>query len=449
LRVRREYARLGRPPERSIIAELAIILVLVLANGFFAGAEIAIVAVRKTRLAQLAEEGHKSAKAALVLRDRPEQFLATVQIGITVVSATAAAYGGSSIARQLAPLFAPLGPVGDEVSLAVVVALVSFLSIVVGELVPKSLALRSAERYALLVARALLVLSQMARPLVWVLTASSNIVLRPFGDRTTFTETRPSVDELQQLMEESTRAGEVHPHAGEIAARALELPELTAEDVMVPRQEVAMVPIDADREALSRIVVERAHDRMPVFDGTHDNVLGYVSVKDLLRAALSASGEISIRALMRPPFFVTERKRAVELLDEMRSRRQPFAMVVDERGGLSGIATIEDLIEELVGEIHSEHHGPATGAMKTSADGSVVVDARATLRDITRRTGIALPDEGDWTTVAGLAIAFAQKIPLVGDRIELPTGIVLEIVEASARRVKKVRVRPAPEPAAD
>lgn len=431
-----------------MLSELAIILVLVLANGFFAGAEIAIVAVRKTRLSQLAEGGHRSARAALELRSRPEQFLATVQIGITVVSATAAAYGGSSIARDLAPWLRPLlgslDASAEEIALGIVVVLVSFLSIVLGELVPKSLALRSAERYALLVARFLLMLSSLARPVVWLLTACSNLVLKPFGDRTTFTETRPSVDELQQLVEESAKAGEVHPHAGVIASRALELPDLTAEDVMVPRQEVAMLPVGAARDDVRRILDERAHDRMPIFDGSPDNVVGYVSVKDLLRRAIEPGAVLDLGQLMRPPFFVSETKRTVELLEEMRARRQPFAIVVDERGGVSGIVTIEDLLEELVGEIVSEHHAGGEGVI-VDADGSAIVDARATLRDIARETGIDLPDEGDWTTIAGLALAHAHKIPQAGEKITLPNGVVLQVVEASARRVKRIRVsRPAP-----
>ena len=204
---------------------------LVLANGFFAGAEIAIVALRKTRLQQLVEEGHSSARAVLALRDEPERFLATVQIGVTVIGATAAAFGGTTIATRIAPLLgrvAWLAPHAEGVALAIVVALVSFLSLVLGELVPKSVALRASERFALLAGRPLLGLSWLASPLVRLLTGASNAVLAPFGDRTTFTEARLSAEELSQLVEEATRTGALDPKAGEIASRAIDFAGLRA-----------------------------------------------------------------------------------------------------------------------------------------------------------------------------------------------------------------------------
>ena len=210
------------------MSEILIILALLVANAFFAGAEIAIVALRRTRHRQLAEEGHSGARAVLVLREDPERFLATVQVGITVVGVTAAAFGGGSIVERLRPWLARITWIGEHaegVALVLVISGVSYLSIVVGELVPKSLALRGAERYALLIGKPLLALSWLAKPLVWFLSSSANILLKPFGDRTTFTETRHSAEELQQLVEEAMKAGTIHADAGEIASRALELPD--------------------------------------------------------------------------------------------------------------------------------------------------------------------------------------------------------------------------------
>jgi putative hemolysin len=218
------------------VTEALVILALIVANAFFAGAEIAIVAVRKARIDQLAEEGRAGARAVLSLRSAPERFLATVQVGVTVVGATAAAFGGASIAKKLEPYVAQhdwLSEHAEGVSLALVVAAVSYLTIVIGELVPKSLALRSAERFALLVSRPLVGLSYLARPLVWGLSASANVLLKPFGDKTTFTETRHSAQELQQLVEEAGQAGTVNAEAAEIATRDLEFPELVASEVMV------------------------------------------------------------------------------------------------------------------------------------------------------------------------------------------------------------------------
>jgi putative hemolysin len=442
--------REGERIQTSTLNELIIIVALTVAGGVFAGAEIAVVALRKTRVQELLEENRSGARAVAALKDQPERFLATVQVGITVIGATAAAFGGAAIAAKLTPYLERISwakRYADDMALGVVVLGVSFLSIVVGELVPKSLALRSAERYALLIGKPLLGLSWLARPIVWLLSSSANLVLRPFGDTTTFTEARHSAEELQQIVEEATRAGTIHPEAGEIAARALELPELRVADVMVPRQEVILVPHDASFEQLVRVAQEHQHSRVPVYEGRADNVLGYLSMKDLLPRALDQKSLIA-KDLMRPPYFVPDSKQAVELLKEMRQRRQPFAIVVDEQGGLAGIVTIEDLVEELVGEIFSEHTRKVPQLIKKEEGGSAIVSGTTPIREINRSLGVELPEEGDYTTVAGLSLSLAGKVPSAGEVLPLPNGVTLEMVDVSPRRVRTVRVRPAP-PAAD
>jgi putative hemolysin len=427
----------------TILLELGVIILLVVANGFFAGAEIAVVAVRKTRLDELAEAGQRGARAVLALRARPERFFATVQIGITLVGATAAAYGGQTFAANLEPVLSRIPGFEEHakgVALGVVVAAVSYLSIVIGELVPKSLALRGAETYALSIGRMLLVLSWLARPLVWLLTKSSNALLAPFGDRTTFTEARHSATELQDLVEEAARTGAVHPDAGEIASRALEFPDLTAEDVMIPRQQVVMIPRHASPDAVRTILLENTHTRMPVYEEEVDNVVGYVSVKDLLSVAWEQR-LIVLEDVMRPAFFVPESQRAVDLLRDMRTRHTPFAIIVDEQGGMSGIVTMEDLLEELVGEIFSEHVRQVPALIEREPSGaSALVSGSVTVRDVNRELSLELPEEGDWTTVAGMCVAFAGRIPAAGERVPLPGGLVLEVVKATARHVEIVRV---------
>jgi putative hemolysin len=424
------------------LTEFVVIILLVLVNGVFAGAEIAIVALRKNRIEELAEEGRGSALAVLSLRRNPERFLATVQVGITVVGAAAAAFGGSTIAARIESWlarFAFLEGHAEGTSLALVVAGISYLSIVVGELVPKSLALRSAERYALWVGRPLLALSFVARPIVWLLSSSANLLLRPFGDNTTFTETRHSAEELLEIVEEASAAGTIAPEAGEIASRALELPDLTAFDVMVPRQNVVMVSRRTDREELRRVLLEHKFSRLPVYDGTVDNVLGYITVKDVL--ALAWEHELVVlEDLIRPPYFVPETKRVVELMNEMRAQHLPFAIVVDEHGGMSGIVTMEDVVEELVGEIFSEHERHPTESISKQADGSVLVSGTTPIREVNRALDIELPEEGDFNTIAGLCLSLAGRVPVVGQSFDLPDGISLKIIDASPRRIRTVRV---------
>jgi magnesium and cobalt exporter, CNNM family len=436
----------GARPEPPLI-DLLIILALVIANGIFAGAEIAVIALRKTRAQELLEEGAGGARAVLALKDQPERFLATVQIGITVVGATAAAFGGAQMAERVAPLLEPvpwLREHSQAVALALVITLISFLSIVVGELVPKSLALRAAEGYALLVARPLLTLSYVARPAVWLLSACANLLLKPFGDKTTFTETRHSIEEIQELVDEATKAGTIPPAAAEIASRALDLPDLTALDVMVPRQDVIMIPRSSTPDELRHVLREHGYNRLPVYEDRVDNVVGYVSTRDFLAQSLDQK-PLALEAVLRPPFFVPEFKRAVELLQDMRRQHKPFAIVIDELGGVAGIVTIEDLIEELVGDIVSEHTQRVPELIEREADGGALVQGTAPIREINRELELELPDDGDWTTIAGLALALAGRVPQIGDVLVTDDGVTLEIVDATARRVRLVRVRQ-PEP---
>jgi putative hemolysin len=327
----------------------------------------------------------------------------------------------------------------EGLALALVVAAISYLTIVIGELVPKSLALRAAERYALVVARPLVALSYLARPLVWVFSASANILLKPFGDTTTFTEARHSAQELQQLLEEASQAGTVDHEAAEIATRALELPELVASDVMVPRRDVIAVSLEASDGDLRQILLEQTKTRLPVYRDRIDNVVGYVNVKDLLSLAWERR-LIVLQDVIRPPFFVPTAMNAVDLIKEMRRRHQPFAIVVDEHGGVAGIATMEDLLEELVGEIFSERETGGHELIVKHDDGTALVNGLATVRDVNRTLSIELPNEGSWSTIAGLVLATAGRLPSIGEKFEVVPGIALEVADASPRRIRMVRV---------
>lgn len=426
-----------------VLVELGVVLALVLANGVFAGAEISLIAVRRSRIGQLVEERRPGARAVRQLRDVPERFLATVQTGITIVGATAAAFGGAELAARIAPGIARvpgLARYAQNLALALVVALVSFLSLVLGELVPKSLALRNAERYALLVARPLLWLSNLFRPVVWLLTQSSNLVLRPFGDRTTFSEARLSAEELEQLVEEAGKAGSVDAATAEIASRALAFRELTAGDVMVPRNRVVALSLRAPPEELRRLLLEEGRSRMPVYDGTLDQVVGYVMAKDL--AAMAWERELIVLAdLVRPVRFVPETAHAVQVLRDLQRRRTQIAIVVDERGGMTGLLTLEDLVEELVGEIVGEAE-EAQELLRREPSGAAVARGDVPVREANRALGLSLPEGEDYTSVGGLCVALAGTVPQRGTRLRTPDGTELEVLEASPRVVRQVRITP-------
>jgi putative hemolysin len=425
-----------------VLTELSLILALVLLNGVFSAAEIAVISLRGSRLDALVEAGSGRARAVKRLRADPERFLATVQIGVTVVGAVASAFGGATIAARLHQLllrFPSLAPHAESISLTVVVALVSYLSLVLGELIPKSLALRHGEPYALLVAGPLLGLSFFARPAVWLLTASSNLVLRFFGDSTTFTEARLSTEELQQLVEEAADAGSVDAHAGQIASRAFDFAGLTVEKVMIPRSRVVALPRTATLEEVRETVAKKGHTRMPVYEGSFDAVVGYLNVKDLISAEVEdrplASGK-----LVRPSFRVPETMPAVELLDQMKRRRVQFAVVVDDLGVTSGIVTLEDLVEEIVGDVFSEHEADPSPSIREEGDGSFLVHGEAAVHEVSRHLDVDLPAGEGYSTVAGLAIKLAGKIPEAGQRLETKDGVMIEVVDATARQVKLLRV---------
>ncbi|MFO0577998.1 MAG: hemolysin family protein [Polyangia bacterium] len=425
------------------MTEALLILALILANGVFSGAEIAVISLRKTRLRELIESGHARARAVQALRDQPERFLATVQTGITVISAAAAAFGGDVFAERLARLFLRVGvlaPYAKQLGFALVVALISFLSLVLGELVPKSLALRAGEGYAMLTGPLLLGLSYVAWPFIWLLTASSNLVLRLFGDKTSFTETRLSPDELREMVEEAAKTGALDPRASELATRAIDFRELTAAAVMVPRVQIVAIPRSASAEQVQQALASHVHTRIPVYEGALDNIVGYVATKDIILPALRGE-PFAVDRFLRPARFVPGTMRALDLLHEMQQQRGSIALVVDEQGGLHGLVTLEDLIEELVGEIFSEQDAQ-TSLLQREPGGTALVPGTTAVRDVNRALRIELPESENWHTMAGLCITLAESIPEAGARIRCPDGTELEIVEASPRRVRSVRVHP-------
>lgn len=424
------------------MVELVAIFVLILLNGVFAGAEIAILTIRDTRLQQLVDNGSRRARAVLELRNQPERFLATVQIGITVVGAAAAALGGATTAERLSAILQRLGmPLGsaDVVALVAVVAVISYLAIILGELVPKSLALRYAERYALAIGPMLWTTAWVVRPVVRLLTASSNVLLRPFGDRTTFTESRFSPEELQELVEQAAKTGALDEETSEIASRALDFGALTAGEIMLPRNRIEGIPRAATPEQVKQLLLETGHSRMPIYDGTLDNVVGYVTAKDVLALGWEP-GLIVLDDVIRPPLFLPETMRSTQVLEEMRKRRTAIAFVVDEHGGLSGLLTLRDLIEEVLGTLSTDEDQPTEELIRVEAPGRALVRGHTPLREVNRELGTDLSEDEDYSTVAGLCLALAGGIPQRGTRLSSPDGTRLEIVDASPHLVRQVRV---------
>jgi putative hemolysin len=286
----------------------------------------------------------------------------------------------------------------------------------------------------------------VARPLVWILTQASNLVLRPFGDRTTFSEARLSVEELEQLVDEAGKVGALDAPTAEIASRALAFRDLTAGEVMVPRSRIVGLPRDASPEELKRLLLEEGRSRMPVYEGTLDNIVGYVMAKDLAVMAWERQ-LIVLDDSIRPVHFVPATARAVQVLRELQRRRTRIAVVVDEHGGVAGLITLEDLVEELVGDILGETEQAVPLIVREPGE-TTLVRGDAPIRDVNRELGLELPEGEGYSTVAGLCIALAGAVPERGQRLRCEgAGVEIEVVEATPRVVRLVRLHPIARPA--
>jgi putative hemolysin len=277
----------------------------------------------------------------------------------------------------------------------------------------------------------------LARPIVWLLTQSSNVVLKLFGDRTSFTEARLSPDELKALLEEAGEVGELDRGASEIASRAIELAELTAKDLMVPRSAIVALDRAATTADLRALLKERRHSRVPVFEKSVDNIVGFVSLYD----AFMVADERALAELMQPIAFVPEQMRAVDILPRLQTSGAEIAIVVDEHGGTSGLLTRIDLAEELFGSVNGQGAAAPHVGIQAEADGSHLVLGTAPVRDVNRGLDLRLPESDDFATIGGLVTSIAGRIPQRGELIRVDNGPTIEIVDASPRRVRSVRIK--------
>jgi putative hemolysin len=427
-----------------MVPELFIVFALILANGFFSGAEMAIVASRRGRLRQLADEGDAAARTALELASSPDRFLPTVQVGITLVGTLAAAYGGDQLVEPLAAWLAANAPplianAATPIALTAFVALLSFFTLLFGELVPKRLALRNAERFARIVAPAMQMVSQLAKPLVWGLSRATSAVLFLLGAGKQEGPT-VSVDDIEHLLETGRAEGVVEPVEQAVAIEALRLGERTVRDIMRPRIELDALDIETPSGEIIGAIAMAGYSRLPVYEGSLDHILGYVFLKDVLRHTWMG-WPIELRKIMHRALFVPETMPLDRLLELFQKEKNQMAIVLDEYGGTEGLVTLEDILEELVGEIHDEHRAARDTAFVRREDGSWLVDGGASIEDLSETIDVKLDGAPrDYSTVSGLVLAQLERIPATGD-ITRWQGITIEVVDMDGRRIDKVLIR--------
>ena len=399
---------------------------------------------RRGRLRQLAETGDTSAQAALDLASRPDQFLATVQIGITLVGTLAAAYGGDSLVSDLAEWIAAHGPpaivgVARPIALTLFVVLLSFTTLLLGELVPKRLALRRAEAFARAVAPAMQAFARITKPLVWLMGISTSAVLALLGAHK---QEGPSVsvDDIEHLLEAGRAEGVLEAVEQAVATEALRLGERTVRDIMRPRIDIDALDIETPPGEVLGAIAMAGYSRLPVYEGSLDHILGYVSLKDVLRQNWMG-WPIELRKILHRALFVPETMPLDRLLELFQKQKNQLAVVLDEYGGTEGLVTLEDVLEELVGEIHDEHRRESADFVQRE-DGSWLVDGSAGVEDLAERLGIKLNGvPRDYSTVSGIVLAELERIPTTGDTLRW-RGLTIEVVDMDGRRIDKLMIRP-------
>jgi putative hemolysin len=424
--------------------EIAFILLLILGNGIFAMSEIAIVSARKTRLQQRAQRGDAGSRRALELASHPNRFLATVQIGITLVGIFAGALGGATIASGLSEQLAGislLAPWSRQLGLLIVVLGIGFVSLVVGELVPKRIALTHPERIASRVAGPMIAISILATPFVRVLSFTTDAALRLLRVQKSG-EPPVTEEEIADLMEQGARAGIFEEREKDMVTRVFQLADQTVRNVMTPRRRIVWLDVEDPPGRNIEKMKGHRHTRFPVCEGGLDKVLGIVDLKDLF--ARRVSGEpLDLRAAVMQPLLVPEDLRTLRLLDLFRSSGIHFAFVVDEHGDIQGVVTLNDIMEQITGDLD----GPVEERMIRREDGSWLIDGSTTMDEVWDALGITEREEEahrEYNTLAGYVISRFGRIPATGATFEA-MGARFEVVDMDGWRVDKVlvsRVRP-------
>ena len=425
--------------------EIVIIFVLILANGFFAASEIAIVSARRSRLQQEVDKGQKRAQQALDLAANPDRFLATVQVGITLISTFAAAFGGASVSTLLANWFSTfpaIRPYANTLALTTVVVLITYFSLILGELVPKRLALQSAERIATIAAPFMVGMSKMLGPVVAVLSGSANLVLRLLGQGKA-TISPVTEEDIVYLAREGAVSGTVETEEQEFISRIFRFTDRSVSAVMMPRTEIAAVEASTPLENVIETFLDSGYSRLPLYEDSLDNIVGVLYAKDLLRVHTTEK-RTDLRKFARPAFFISEYQHVDDLLTTFRRKGIHMAIVIDEYSQVAGLVTLEDVLEELVGEIHDEYDLlEEEHVIVQREDGSWLADGMVDHEIVREKIGMVSATEAErsnYHTLAGMLLAQMGRIPKEGDSITIE-DFTFEIVDMDGRRIDKVLIR--------
>jgi len=423
----------------SIVTDILVVLLLILLNGLFSMSELALVTANRARLTVMERKGVPGAARARALADDPQRFLPTVQVGITLVSILSGVFGGAHVAAGLQDLLVDLPVIGKfagTISLAIVVVGITYVTMILGELVPKRLALRSPERVAVVASGVIGFVAVTMRPVVWFLGISSSVVLRLFGAHRQESQT-VTEEELKALLVEGEQTGVLETGERDMIERVLRLADKPVRAIMTPRTELAWIDrTDSPRE-IAATLKAAPHSRFVVCDGAIDNVVGVVQAKDILDRVLDGK-EMSIAAALRQPMVMPDTVTALDALERLKSDPLGLALVLDEYGSFEGLVTAADVLEAIVGDPDSTARG-AEGGTDLVPAGPLLLDGAMAVDEVKARLDLPdLPAEGSYHTLGGLLLALLRRVPRTGDRIVFG-GWLFEVLEMDGRRVEQVR----------
>ncbi|HSD82625.1 MAG TPA: hemolysin family protein [Anaerolineae bacterium] len=430
------------------MSELLLLAVLIAINGFFSASEIAVISVPKLRLKQLIEDGNRTAQVLFNLADDSSRFLATIQIGVTLMgflaSATAAVRLSAGLTETIKRIpIAGLANIAEGLAIAGITIVLALITLVLGELVPKSIGLAHAERIALAVARPIDFMARLAGPLVRFLVWLTNLIAKPFGGRPRRGMPIVTEEEIKTLVDAGEEGGVIEEEEKEMIYSIFEFGDTVAREVMVPRMDMLAVEVETPLLEAMETVINHNHSRVPVYQNSIDNVVGILYAKDLLKV-LHEKGRVGVNEvrvvdLLRPAAFTPESKRVNELFEEMQKRRIHMAIVIDEYGGTAGIVTIEDILEEIVGEIQDEYDQAEELEIQPAGENEWLINARANLGDINAALHVHFP-AGEADTLGGFIYMQLGKVPLPGDEVRYE-NVLLKVVNVAGRRIGKVKVQ--------
>jgi putative hemolysin len=420
--------------------DVAIILALVVLNGIFAMTELAIVSARPARLQALVNAGSKGAKAVLVLREDPGRFLSSVQIGITAISILAGAFSGERLGGPIGERLAFIisdPEVAHSIGFAIAIILTTYLSLIIGELVPKQIALRNPEPVAALAARPMILLARVTAPLVWTLDASSAAIFRLMGIKRESRE-QVTAEELHLIVAEASRSGVIEESERAIISGVVRLADRPVRNVMTPRTDVDWIDADAGPDEVRETLLDTPHTRLPVAEGSVEAIIGIVQARDVMSALLRGQ-PVDLRALARPVAIVPDQVDAMDALETLRKADVPMVMVHDEYGHFEGIVTPADLLSAIAGEFASDHDLYDEPMLIEREDGSLLISGQMPIDSLADRLDLTLPEDPEYATVAGFALWAFKHLPQVGESFD-DQGWRFEIVDLDGRKIDKLLV---------